>query len=349
MKACFLFCTLFFFYKVTLAQNLIINPEFEDTTLANIAAVQTFSSGELNYFYGKITFGRGITPPTLDLKKYLKNHLSEMSKSGNAAGGGLFYKVNGTKGCLVMRFSEVLIKDESYVFEIYIKHAAGSFALNNLDIALADFDFHYNTGDFKSPSLLNLHRMNSFLVDSSITNKQWEKIKIEFVAKGNEKSIVVGCFGYPKKFIKKPIANQLDSLKGDYAVYLLDEAVLMTRKNFQIFELERKLVPNSIFFDFDENLITDQSKIKLDSLSIILKTNPKAKLSLIGYTDPKGDVNYNEKLALKRAETAMNYLIKKGVSINQLNIISQTIDLVDGINLPSSKYYLLRRVAFVLL
>ena len=141
----------------------------------------------------------------------------------------------------------------------------------------------------------------------------------------------------------------MDSLKGDYAVYLLDEAVLMTRKNFQIFELERKLVPNSIFFDFDENLITDQSKIKLDSLSIILKTNPKAKLYLIGYTDPKGEVNYNEKLALKRAETAMNYLIKKGVSINQLNIKSQTIDLVDGINLPSSKYYLLRRVAFVLL
>ncbi len=337
--------------KICIAQNIIINSDFEDTSQASIFAAQTYKQVNLNFFYGYLTFGRGITPPTLEVKTYFKNNLSRMARSGRAAGGGLFYKVNGTKGCLVMRFVDSLIKDETYVFEIYIKHAAGSFALNNLDIALADLDFYYHINGSKKmdvPSLLNLNRLKTYLVDSSFSNNKWEKIKIEFVAKGTEKSIVIGCFGYPKKFLKKSIDSQIDSLKGEYAVYLFDDALLMSKQDYKIWEYENEITPKSIFFDFDSKSISNLSKLKLDSLANYLRINPSLSITLIGYTDPFGIEKHNEKLALQRANITMNYLTSKGIYRNQIFIKGQVYDFPKGFTLPMEKYFLFRRVEFVI-
>jgi outer membrane protein OmpA-like peptidoglycan-associated protein len=70
----------------------------------------------------------------------------------------------------------------------------------------------------------------------------------------------------------------------------------------------------------------NSSKIKkeyLPYLNIVakyLKTHPDVKVKIKGYTDNIGSKKYNDKLALKRAKTVKQYLVKLGVSPNRIMI-----------------------------
>jgi len=70
----------------------------------------------------------------------------------------------------------------------------------------------------------------------------------------------------------------------------------------------------------------NSSKIKkeyLPYLNIVakyLKTHPDIKVKIKGYTDNIGSKKYNDKLALKRAKTVKQYLVKLGVSPNRITI-----------------------------
>jgi peptidoglycan-associated lipoprotein len=49
-----------------------------------------------------------------------------------------------------------------------------------------------------------------------------------------------------------------------------------------------------------------------------LQKNPTIKIEIAGHTDNKGDDKYNQTLSQKRAESVVNYLIKKGIAKTRL-------------------------------
>jgi OOP family OmpA-OmpF porin len=49
-----------------------------------------------------------------------------------------------------------------------------------------------------------------------------------------------------------------------------------------------------------------------------LQKNPTIKIEIAGHTDNKGDKKYNQTLSQKRAETVVNYIVKKGIAITRL-------------------------------
>ena len=51
---------------------------------------------------------------------------------------------------------------------------------------------------------------------------------------------------------------------------------------------------------------------------ILIKQNPTIKIEIAGHTDNKGDKKYNQTLSQKRAETVVNYIVKKGIAITRL-------------------------------
>ena len=69
-----------------------------------------------------------------------------------------------------------------------------------------------------------------------------------------------------------------------------------------------------IYFEFDSHDITRNSKIELDKLANWLTENKDRTCSVYGYTDCRGDQNYNLWLSEKRAESVRNYLIYKGIN-----------------------------------
>ena len=61
-----------------------------------------------------------------------------------------------------------------------------------------------------------------------------------------------------------------------------------------------------------------ESFIELDKLVELLQKNPTIKIEIAGHTDNKGDKKYNQTLSQKRAETVVNYIVKKGIAITRL-------------------------------
>lgn len=82
--------------------------------------------------------------------------------------------------------------------------------------------------------------------------------------------------------------------------------------------LNKEIVLENIFYDYDQWAIRDDAKPSLDKLSKILKTNPAVRIQLSSYTDCRGTDEYNLDLSQKRAQSAIDYLIAGGISAGRL-------------------------------
>lgn len=58
----------------------------------------------------------------------------------------------------------------------------------------------------------------------------------------------------------------------------------------------------------------------LNVVAKFMKTHPSVKVKIVGYTDDIGSKGYNDKLAIKRATTVKNYLVKQGVDPSRIVI-----------------------------
>ncbi|MEX2485774.1 MAG: OmpA family protein [Brumimicrobium sp.] len=76
----------------------------------------------------------------------------------------------------------------------------------------------------------------------------------------------------------------------------------------------------NIFYDLNESTLRDESKIALDKLSEFLLEN-NLKIELSAHTDSRGTRGYNQNLSQKRAQSCVDYLIKKGIP--KYNIVAK--------------------------
>ncbi|MCX7745217.1 MAG: OmpA family protein [Flavobacteriales bacterium] len=82
-----------------------------------------------------------------------------------------------------------------------------------------------------------------------------------------------------------------------------------------------KFIVNNIFYDYGKADLRVESMIELDKLATFLIENSNIKVELSSHTDSRSSDSFNLKLSQKRAESAVNYLIKKGV--RKENIIAK--------------------------
>lgn len=75
---------------------------------------------------------------------------------------------------------------------------------------------------------------------------------------------------------------------------------------------------DDVNFDFDKASLTTESDMQLNNIASILKAYPSVKVKVGGYTDKKGDEQYNMKLSQERADTILNALLGFGVPQEQL-------------------------------
>jgi outer membrane protein OmpA-like peptidoglycan-associated protein len=70
---------------------------------------------------------------------------------------------------------------------------------------------------------------------------------------------------------------------------------------------------NNVFFDFDMDVLRDESRPELDRLVKVLKTHPSMIIQIDGHTDDYGGYEYNVNLSRRRANAVVNYLISQGI------------------------------------
>jgi len=71
-------------------------------------------------------------------------------------------------------------------------------------------------------------------------------------------------------------------------------------------------------FEFDKSDVTPAGAVILDENIKILKTNPKVRIRIAGYTSAQGTEEYNQALSERRAEAVQAYLVKGGIAADRL-------------------------------
>lgn len=72
---------------------------------------------------------------------------------------------------------------------------------------------------------------------------------------------------------------------------------------------------NKIYFDFDKSNIRADAAKELDKLVNLMKNDyPELVIEIGSHTDKRGSVEYNKKLAERRAQSTYDYLVKQGIS-----------------------------------
>lgn len=82
--------------------------------------------------------------------------------------------------------------------------------------------------------------------------------------------------------------------------------------------LERSIVLENIYYDLDRAEIRPDAALELDKLVQILKDNPAIRIELSSHTDDRATDAYNNNLSQRRAESAVAYLVSKGIAADRL-------------------------------
>jgi peptidoglycan-associated lipoprotein len=88
--------------------------------------------------------------------------------------------------------------------------------------------------------------------------------------------------------------------------------------NLDKLELNKTFVLENIYYDLNKYNIRPDAAIELDKLVQILKDNPTVNIELSSHTDARATDAYNMTLSQNRAESAVNYLISKGIDADRM-------------------------------
>jgi outer membrane protein OmpA-like peptidoglycan-associated protein len=81
-------------------------------------------------------------------------------------------------------------------------------------------------------------------------------------------------------------------------------------------------VPTRIHFALDRDNISPASAKILDQIAQVLQANPSLLVAIHGHTDPRATDAYNIDLGNRRARSARNYLLRKGIAPERMTIRS---------------------------
>ena len=87
-------------------------------------------------------------------------------------------------------------------------------------------------------------------------------------------------------------------------------------------QLQQLQQNNIVYFDLDKYDIRSDFAAMLDAHANFLRSNPSYKVTVEGHADERGTPEYNISLGERRANAVKMYLQGKGVSADQISIVS---------------------------
>ncbi len=109
--------------------------------------------------------------------------------------------------------------------------------------------------------------------------------------------------------------------------------------DFFLSPISKPVVIENIFYDFDKATLRPESKKALDEMIKMLNDNPNVTIELGAHTDRKGTEKYNERLAQRRAQSVVDYLIAGGINKDRLEAKGYGESMPKVINKKMAKMY----------
>lgn len=160
------------------------------------------------------------------------------------------------------------------------------------------------------------------------TNQLIDGVSIELAAARADASIRLNATGGTfEQTIDKQTAYSLAASKTGYmgdnasieAIYPTKDTTVYVDFFLQpVHEKGIKFVLEDIYYDFDKHNIRPDAALILDKLVKVMIDNPTLKIELSSHTDSRGSDSYNMKLSERRAKSAVDYLISKGIAAERM-------------------------------
>ena len=143
----------------------------------------------------------------------------------------------------------------------------------------------------------------------------------------------------PKSLLKKEVTDTT------YVVQIQMDRPEIGKEISKLFEV------NSIYYDLDKADIRSDAAEELDKIVQFLSDNPQMNLELGAHTDARASGAYNLKLSQRRAESAVKYIIQRGISNDRIQPKgygeTQLInECADGVDCPEDMHQQNRRTEF---
>jgi OOP family OmpA-OmpF porin len=144
---------------------------------------------------------------------------------------------------------------------------------------------------------------------------------------------------------KKDFMDALAQLEGQLQPQAPVQDVVEPMNNYGVDPNAPMAAENAmylVFFDWDRSNIGSGAQSVLDAVAAEVAKNPPASISVVGHADTSGPTDYNERLALKRANNVKDALVQRGVdaSIIMVDAKGETEPLVatpDNVREPANR------------
>jgi outer membrane protein OmpA-like peptidoglycan-associated protein len=151
---------------------------------------------------------------------------------------------------------------------------------------------------------------DDYRVLGSLTYK-WPRPKLTVMERIVEKPV--------EKIVERIVEKPVEKIVEKEVIKEVEKVV--TREVPKILTVER-MVFSDIAFDFDKATLTDLGKGRCYLIAQKLKENKNVKVVIEGHTDYIGTEEYNQALALKRANAVRQELIRLGIAADKMTTAS---------------------------
>ncbi len=101
-------------------------------------------------------------------------------------------------------------------------------------------------------------------------------------------------------------------------VTLNDPWLVVSEKKGNTAKKETVVIPEKVYFELNDFKITNEARVILGKVIQVLKSGTSVKVEISSHTDSQGSDDYNKELSEKRAKSAVDYLVSKGIAKNRL-------------------------------
>ena len=163
-------------------------------------------------------------------------------------------------------------------------------------------------------TLVKMYGEDGEILDETVTGSDG---KFEFRVFPEEKYLLMGekadyfvtrddFSTYGKSVDKSTLVEQVTNVRFDMKLHL-DKIVV-----------EKAIVLENIYYDFNKSDIRADAALELDKLVTLLEDNIEIEIELGSHTDSRASDSYNEDLSQRRAQSAVDYIISKGIEADRI-------------------------------
>ncbi len=324
MKTILLFSAVCLICNISIAQNLIINPSFEEISKHDNEGL------DMKYCSGwDISIRAGISSTPDHVIANDTNNYPQSSQGPMSAHTGNCFAGMTQNEYLITVFNNQMEKDSLYRISFWLCFTPKSdFYSKNIQYRFLSensfgfFDLKFN--DIKKQLLLDslTNDFSHIKLDSSAYRK-WHLIQFLFRATGNERGFMIGFKNnihdhnvvVCQESYRKMRTNQAQMKQLYY--YLDDFSIEKTKAPLVI---GKPLIAKDILFETNKSDLDPKSFIYLKNVAEYLLATPNVVVIISGYTDNYGLEKFNMDLSLARAESVKKALVFYGVSSDRISV-----------------------------